>query len=50
MVGRIGSHPPGWNRVKVSEILGATVVVTVAPVDTSLTLYAILLPYTINSI
>ena len=27
--------PPGWNRVKVSENLGATVV---APVDTSLIL------------
>ena len=29
------SHP-GWNRVKVSENLGATAVTPVAPVDTSL--------------
>ena len=36
MVGRICS--PSWNRVKVSETLGATVVVPVAPVDTSLLL------------
>ena len=28
--------PPGWNRVKVSRNLGATAVVPVAPVDTSL--------------
>ena len=28
--------PPGWNRVKVSENLGATAVVPVAPVNTSL--------------
>ena len=28
--------PPGWNRVKVSENLGATAVATIAPVDTSL--------------
>ena len=28
--------PPGWNRVKVSENLGATPVSQVAPVDTSL--------------
>ena len=34
MVGRI--CPPGWNRVKVSENLGATVVAPVAHVDTSL--------------
>ena len=34
MVGRI--CPPGWNRVKVSENLGATAVATVAPADTSL--------------
>ena len=34
MVGRI--CPPGWNRVKVSENLGATAVAPVAPVDTSL--------------
>ena len=34
MVGRI--CPPGWNRVKVSENLGSTVVALVAPVDTSL--------------
>ena len=34
MVGRI--CPPGWNRVKVSENLGATAVVPVASVDTSL--------------
>ena len=30
--------PPGGNRVKVSENLGATVVVPVAPVNTSLNL------------
>ena len=30
------SATPGWNRVKVSENLGATAVVPVAPVDTSL--------------
>ena len=30
------SAPPGWNRVKVSENLGATAVAPVAPVDTSL--------------
>ena len=30
MVGKICPPPPGWNRVKVSEILG------VAPVDTFL--------------
>ena len=35
MVGRI-CPPPGWNRVKVSENLGATSVAPVAPVDTSL--------------
>ena len=35
MVGRI-CPPPGWNRVKVSENLGATAVAPVAPVDTSL--------------
>ena len=29
------SAPPGWNRVKVSENLGATPVALVAPVDTS---------------
>ena len=34
MVGRI--CPPGWNRVKVSENLGATAVVAVAPVGASL--------------
>ena len=34
MVGRI--CPPGWNRVKVSEILGATGVAPVAPVNISL--------------
>ena len=34
MVGRI--CPPGWNRIKVSENLGATPVAPVAPVDTSL--------------
>ena len=28
--------PSGWNRVKVSENLGATAVVPVAPVDTPL--------------
>ena len=31
------SAPPGWNRVKVSENLGATVVAPVAPAVTSLT-------------
>ena len=35
MVGRI-CPPPGWNRVKVPENLGATSVTPVAPVDTSL--------------
>ena len=30
------SAPPGGDRVKVSENLGATSVATVAPVDTSL--------------
>ena len=30
------SAPPGWNRVKGSENLGATEVAPVAPVDTSL--------------
>ena len=30
------SVPPGWNRVKVSENLGATPVAPVAHVDTSL--------------
>ena len=34
MVGTICS--PGWDRVKISENLGATVVTPVAPVDTSL--------------
>ena len=34
MVGRI--CPPGCNRVKVSQNLGATAVAPVAPVDTSL--------------
>ena len=34
MVGRI--CPPGWDRVKVSENLGATSVAPVAPADTSL--------------
>ena len=32
------SAPIGWNRVKVCEILGATAVALVAPVDTSLLL------------
>ena len=36
MVGRTCPPPHGWNRVKVSENLGATVVAPVAPVDTSL--------------
>ena len=37
MVGRICLHPPGGDRIKViSENLGATAVVPVAPVDTSL--------------
>ena len=31
------SVPPGWDRVKVSENLGATAVAPVAPADTSLT-------------
>ena len=35
MVGRI-CPPPGWNRVKISENLGATAVAPVAPVDSSL--------------
>ena len=30
------SVPPGWDRVKVSENLGATSVAPVAPADTSL--------------
>ena len=30
------SIPPGWDRVKVSENLGATRVAPVAPADTSL--------------
>jgi hypothetical protein len=30
------SAPPGWNKVKVSENVGATPVALVAPVDTSL--------------
>ena len=34
MAGRI--CPPGWNRVKVSETLGATAVVPIALVDASL--------------
>ena len=34
IVGKIG--PPGWDRVRVSENLGATSVATVAPVVTSL--------------
>ena len=33
------SAPLGWNRVKVSENLGATAVALVAPVDTSLLYY-----------
>ena len=38
MVGKICTlpPPPSWNRVKVSENLGATPVAPVAPVDTSL--------------
>ena len=32
------SVPPGWNRVKLSENLGATAVAPVAPVNTSLQL------------
>ena len=35
------STSPGWNRVKVSENLGATTVALVAPVDTSLVLYCV---------
>ena len=38
------SAPPGWNRVKVSENLGATSVAPVAPVNTSLN-YILLLVY-----
>ena len=34
--GRICPPPLGWNRVKVSENLGATTVVPVAHADTSL--------------
>ena len=33
--------PPGWNRVKISEDLGATAVAPVALVVTSLTVYGI---------
>ena len=33
----IESVPPGWDRAKVSENLGATLVAPVAPADTSLT-------------
>ena len=40
MVGRI-CPPPGWDRVKVSENLGATAVAPVAPADTSLLTYHI---------
>ena len=37
MVGRIcPPPPPGWDRVKESENLGATAVAPVAPADTSL--------------
>ena len=36
MVGRICPPPPGEDRVKISENLGATSVAPVAPVDTSL--------------
>ena len=39
MVGRI-CPPPGCNRVKVSQNLGATAVAPVAPVDTSLCIYS----------
>ena len=35
MVGRI-FPPPGWDKVKASENLGATAVTPVAPADTSL--------------
>ena len=38
MVGRICPLPHGWNKVKVSKNLGATLVVPVAPVVTSLSL------------
>ena len=34
--GRAESAPPGWNRVKASENLGATAVALVAPAVTSL--------------
>ena len=37
------SAPPGGDRVKVSENLGATSVAPVAPVDTSLCIVAIIL-------
>ena len=36
MVGKIALPPPGWDRVRVSENLGATSVALVDPVDTSL--------------
>ena len=39
MVNRI--CPPGWNRVNVSENLGATGVAPLAPVDTSLFMVSI---------
>ena len=35
---RFSAPPPGWNRVKVSENLGATAVAPVAPAVTSLDL------------
>jgi hypothetical protein len=41
MVGRI--CPPGRNKVKVSENLGATAVALVSPADTSLNIDLILL-------
>ena len=36
------STPPGWDRVKVFENLGATAVASVAPADTSLDLKRVL--------
>ena len=41
MLGESGPPPPGGDRVKVSENLGATLVALVAPGDTSLHKYII---------
>ena len=43
MVGRICPPPPGWNRVKESENLGATLVAPVAPLDTSLIVMSVMI-------